>query len=75
MRHLKLDEMDFFQLLDVKCWAEDMKKKGTAASGRDNVYYDPLIQEVEKAMYNIRVKGALEQFWNCKEIFYEGEEE
>ena len=65
MRQKQLNEMDYFELLDALCWAENMSKISNQWN-KPNDYYKPLREEIQAELRMRKVKGALEQFWRAK---------
>ena len=60
----QLKEMNYFELLDLEAWCDNMIEKiGRRGAG----YYVELKQRASAAIFDIGVNRCLEQFWAEKQ--------
>lgn len=61
----QINEMDYFELLDLECWCEEKIKLLGIDAG---VYYVKLMERAKAQREEITINRCLEQFWAQKTI-------
>ena len=59
----QLKEMNYFELLDLEAWCDNMIEK----IGDKATYYVELKERAAAARYEISINRCLEQFWTNKQ--------